>query len=326
MTDRKVTLKDIANDLGLSPTTVSLTLNQRESNIPEATQERIFDAARRMGYLRRPTLIRQKDWLNVALVSQAGASVQLTSFFSEVSRQLQNRMGSQSMRLLHLVDDPNFLEAALHQVDVVLTSSASLARSLEAQGQRSLVIQGDSAPDLVSVNCDDEGAGRIMAEHALELGHRRASLVFPPIHGRCISSRHQGFVERFKAGEGTICPLPKLDLQGNLREVLHKALQKKQAPTFLFCFADNLVFQVHRCLRLLGFDVPKDLSVAGVDDLHWGRLTHPAFSTVNLSEGLFADRVMEAIRHLQEGGAPYQVLVPTQLVARQTTSQPPPPR
>ena len=47
----KVTLKDIAREVGLSVTSVSLVLNNRPCKISEASRQRILETARRKGYI-----------------------------------------------------------------------------------------------------------------------------------------------------------------------------------------------------------------------------------------------------------------------------------
>jgi DNA-binding LacI/PurR family transcriptional regulator len=56
----------------------------------------------------------------------------------------------------------------------------------------------------------------------------------------------------------------------------------------------------------------------GTDNLYWGRLTAPAFSTVDLCEELFAEKVIEAIAHVKKGGEPYCLAVPVRMVPRET--------
>lgn len=47
----KTTLLDIANDVWLSKTTVSMVLNKKDINVSEETRNKIFEAAKRLNYI-----------------------------------------------------------------------------------------------------------------------------------------------------------------------------------------------------------------------------------------------------------------------------------
>ena len=47
----KTTLLDIAKEVGLSKTTVSMVLNKKDINVSEETRNRIFEAAKRLNYI-----------------------------------------------------------------------------------------------------------------------------------------------------------------------------------------------------------------------------------------------------------------------------------
>jgi len=324
MATSKVTLQTIADHLKLSKASVSLVLNHRDTKIPIETRDKILDAARSLGYIRRPTLLRQKDWLNVAMVEPSVDNFPATSFYAEVSSHLKSKMGSYKMRLLHIEEDPIYIEAALQQVDIVLTTNLNTALRMKERKKRSIVIQGNLHPDFTCIHCDDETAGQDMARHALELGHRHAALLFENLNSRCAKSRYRGFSETFVNGGGQIEKNLSVPFESDeyLSTVLKTHLEGNHPPTFLFCFADNLLFRVYRELRLMNLDVPKDISLAGVDDLIWGRLTYPSFSTVNLCEEMFAEKVLDAIQHTMDGKDPYHLKVPGKLVPRETTSKP----
>ena len=58
----RVTMKDVAQKVGVSSATVSLVLNRKENRIPDETKQKIFDAARELGYetKRQKSLVENK--------------------------------------------------------------------------------------------------------------------------------------------------------------------------------------------------------------------------------------------------------------------------
>lgn len=66
----RVTMKDVAQKVGVSSATVSLVLNRKENRIPDETKQKIFDAARELGYetKRQKSLVENKYGRNVIAV------------------------------------------------------------------------------------------------------------------------------------------------------------------------------------------------------------------------------------------------------------------
>ncbi|MFA6716391.1 MAG: LacI family DNA-binding transcriptional regulator, partial [Victivallaceae bacterium] len=180
-----------------------------------------------------------------------------------------------------------------------------------------ILSQGGKSDRCVSIFCDDYTAGRLAAEHAFEMGHRVAGIIFPSV----ASPRFSGFVETFSAAGGE-CPgkfrwSPVFE-HGKIEEFVKKNSKQKDLPSFFYCFADNIMFPVIRGLGANGLTVPDKVSLIGADNLYWGRFCRPAFTTVDLCEELFAEKLIEAIKHTAAGKPPYQLAVPVRLLRRET--------
>jgi DNA-binding LacI/PurR family transcriptional regulator len=189
---------------------------------------------------------------------------------------------------------------------------------LRGKGCKVILAQGGTVSGAICVHCDEFAAGSIAAAHAYEMGHRRADVIFPARS----TPRFDGFVETFSELGGTIpevftwiIPLNHRILE---REVAAKLAESKNPPSLFYCFADNILFPVIRALAAKGLSVPDDVSLIGTDNLYWGAFNNPAFTTVDLNEELFADKLIEAIGHAERGSEPYQIAVPVRLIERET--------
>lgn len=77
--------------------------------------------------------------------------------------------------------------------------------------------------------------------------------------------------------------------------------------------------------RELGLDVPGDLSIIGFDNVPESALSKPALTTIDQSMhrlGFEAARLLQGLVYGNSGGT-RQVLVPTQLIVRESTAPPP---
>src|SRR5579871_1105240 len=102
----RVTIKKIAEELGVSHSTVSRVLNDKQSNlVSDVTRERIMSAANRMGY--RPSRIAQA--LQGKATQLIGVMVPDTDdyFFQEVIRHLRRRLEASGYELMVFPSPPD---------------------------------------------------------------------------------------------------------------------------------------------------------------------------------------------------------------------------
>lgn len=326
---KKITIAELAKQLKLSPTTVSFVLNNHQNKgISETTRQRVLKQAAAMGYnrLQRSVL---DGWQKVAFLTERIEFFNFaTSFFAGVYNSL-NQQSTQhklefflrelriddEVKAFHRLSDMNRLD-----IKLFLTISTKMADFLLKHQQKVILIQGGSYDKCISIRCDDYAAGKITAEYALKMGHHTAGTIFP----NCESPRFKGFYDTFIAGGGH-CP-DEFNWQVSMQhdemlEQLTKLAAKPNLPSFFYCFADNLMFPAIRAFTANNLKVPDDISLVGADNLYWGRYAQPAFTTVDLSEELFADKVIEAIGHVNANIPPYDLTVPVQLIERETVKR-----
>ena len=133
----KVTLRDIARDVGLSTTAVSLVLNDRPCKISEESRRRIKEAARRKGYI--PNQIAR------SLVTRRSQTIGLiipnieSRFFSSLARRLE--LGCRERGYVLLITNS----------DDAAENDAGLARLLVNRGVDGLFVVGDGRRRLAGV-------------------------------------------------------------------------------------------------------------------------------------------------------------------------------
>src|SRR5580692_4245440 len=111
----RVTIKKIAQDLGISHSTVSRVLNDKQSNlISDATRERIMEAAARLGY--RPSRIAQA--LQGKGTQLIGIFVPDTDdcFFQTVLKEMRHTLEESGYELMVFESAPNQITAKWHRL------------------------------------------------------------------------------------------------------------------------------------------------------------------------------------------------------------------
>ena len=212
-------------------------------------------------------------------------------------------------------------------------------------------------PGIPSVNVDDRGGARAAAQHLIDLGHRRIGIVNSEHADHTESA---ALVAATPSGElhvshqrmlGWTDALAAAGLEPVLtREAVRPAewaageverpedvdaravrdlLERPDRPTAVLCFSDVMAYRVVRTAEALGLRVPEDLSVVGFDDSPLARRMRPALTTVRqdvAGKGREATTALtaaiEAARTGKKSSRAKRVVLPTQLVVRDSTAPP----
>jgi LacI family transcriptional regulator len=182
---------------------------------------------------------------------------------------------------------------AISQVDKVvlvppLSDSFEVHRVLNARGVRYVLISPSrpvsGAP---AIAIDDRLAALEMTQHLIGLGHRRIGFLAGRQGHVATLLRRQGFEEAF-AVAGLPSPDPTLirpaDFSFEVAVVEARALlERPDRPSAIFASNDEMAAAVLFVANDLGLSVPRDLSVAGFDDVQIARILSPALTTVSQS-------------------------------------------
>jgi hypothetical protein len=178
------TLHDVARHAKVSVATVSRALSRPEL-VNVETQQRIREVAGWLGYL--------PDAAGRALVSGSSRTVGIVvptldaAIFSRAIHGLQRRLAEAGYQLLVAAHDYSLAAEAsavramlAHRVDslvLVGTDRAEETRALLRAADLPVVVIWSFDDDFPCIGFDNEAAGRLAAEHLLDLGHRRIAMI-----------------------------------------------------------------------------------------------------------------------------------------------------
>ncbi len=338
----RVTLKDLASHLNLSPATISLVLNHSPvaAAIPDETQQRVFAAARELGY--RP------NYIAVSLRSQRTNSIGVLvpevsdPWAAEIVSGIESHLfanGYHYVLTSHRRSTPKLLEDDLDMltrraVDGMILVATELR---EPPQLPTVVISGHKRVDgLSNVVIDHDRAARLALTHLKELGHRRIALFRGQPGSSDTADRSRAI---FKAAASLGIDIPAqltLQLSGEEGDEVftpdapyqegyafaQKLLGRRMSFTALFAFDDASAIGAIRAFYDAGLRVPEDVSVVGFDDIQIAAYHNPRLTTVRqpLREmGRIAARVLlERINNPEQTEGTFVVVDP-ELIVRDST-------
>ena len=332
---KEVTIKDVAQLAGVSPSTVSKVMNG-SGRISEATKARVELAIRKINF--RPNSIarslRKSSTLSIGMINNARSSkntfvLQLMMAVEEAARREGFSVFMCNSRASQAREASYTEELIAKQVDgIIFLDNVVRERALPSAERNGipLVFLNEYAAQskYPSVIPDDQQGGYLATKHLLDLGHRRVGHISGRSKHEASQARLQGYRDALEEVGLPFDPTlvqgqDTWDESGGFESTL-RFLALSQPPTALFCASDTLAFGALDALRERGLRVPEELAVIGFDDSLAAAQKRPPLSSVALSFDemgkLAMDLLLTAIR---EGEAEAKVhRVPCPLVIRQS--------
>jgi len=331
-TAAQTTIAVIAEEVGVSVTTVSKVLNGHTDVAPE-TRARVEASLRHHHYQRRP---RRSSLRQIELVFHEYDSVwsmEIIRGVDSVARSAKVKVGLQQLERRHRPTqewlDSVLANAPLGVLFVLCTVTEPQREQLDRQRIPFVVVDSDSATSasVPTVGANNWNGGLVATRHLIELGHRRIAVISGPEDVLCSRARVAGF--RSAHDEAGLTVEPGLVRYGNFYidagfEHGMQLLAGPDRPTAVFAGSDMQAMGVYRAAQQLGLNIPRDLSVIGYDDLPMAAWIGPSLTTVNQPLREMARAATRMLLELAEGGQPAtrRIDFVTELVVRESTAPP----
>ncbi|MCC7450663.1 MAG: LacI family DNA-binding transcriptional regulator [Anaerolineae bacterium] len=331
---RAPTMRDVAQAVGVSVQTVSAVINNKPG-ITEETRTRVQEAILRLGY--RPYSIarslRTRRTGTIALVVSDIANPSFATMAS-AAEDYAHQFGY-SLIVYNTHDDREreksyFRSVTQRWIDGVMFVAAedhlSSPEAFQFASFPSVAI--DRIPEHysgLSVTLNNIEAGRMAAEHLLELGHTRIAHISGPLKLRLVRDRITGFIQAFEAR--CLTPLPCPAGMGDWTcasgyTAMQHILKTDPLPTAVFAANDRMAIGAIQACYETGVCVPRDMSVVGVDDIEVAAFQTPPLTTIRQPFVEFGTLAVRLLLEVIETGRPSQpqIVIEPLLIERQSTA------
>jgi LacI family transcriptional regulator len=329
---RQLTSRDIASLAGVSQTTVSRVLSGGP-HVSEATRSRVLAVLEETGYVPNTAarLMRAQASGVIGVVVGRVTSPFYPQILDHLATAIEARGRLMSVWISDAAEEGGTLEAIDHgAVDgFVFMTATPDSRSLRSALRRGSPTVLVNRP-LAGIACDqvvaDSPAGGVaIARHFLDGKRLRIAMIGGPHELSIIRERESGFVaELERSGR----PLEeRLSVCGELSHAdgyraMRELLEGGEAPDAVYCVNDVVAMGAIDATRDLGVDVPKDVWVAGFDDIEMSSWGAYSLTTVHQPMAEMADRAIEFVVERITGtapAAPREVRLAAELIVRRST-------
>ena len=331
-----ITLKAVAQHIGLTPGTVSAVLNDSPSarSIPQETKNRIHAAAKELNY--RPNFfartLRNKRTYTIGVIAEEIGDSYSSPIISGIESYLRKR-------------DYFFLTVVHRHDSVLLTRYSQLLSERGVEGIITVDTTVQEAPSLPTVAIaghkklkgvtnivlDHVRAAVLALNHFKDLSHERVAFM----RGNPVSSDAKDRWDAIcrVAGELGLKIDPELTMQIDtddptpmLGYPFTKQLLARNKPfTALFAYNDISAIGAIRAIQEQGLRVPQDISVMGFDDIPGAAFHTPSLTTVQQPLNRMGEVAAQVLLERIEGQKEYpsEIAIEPELVVRESTAKAP---
>ncbi|MDR3148164.1 MAG: LacI family transcriptional regulator [Treponema sp.] len=327
-----ISIKDIAKQVGTSPSTVSRVVNGKQ-HVNSEKRQRILSLIKETGYMpdkaARSMVLRRS--FTVGLVIADTFNMFQQQLFSIIERYLE-ALGYHTLFLFAKFDEAGE-EACLARIKKEKLDGLILFHEVHHLGFYEHFIK--AALPVVAATCnyrdfpalrvDDQQAAFEAVCHLISLGHRKIGM----INGRGHpfgSHRLEGYYRAMDAlkssrEECQVAAVPHYTAEYGM-EGMRELLSRGMDFTALFASTDELAIGAIRVLRDEGLRVPEDISVIGFDDINMSNYIIPRLTTIHQPLEEIGEQTALTLhrRIIDRVSATPEQIFPHRLIIRESTA------
>lgn len=286
----KTTMKEVAEYCGVSVTTVSYCLNGN-SEIPERTKEKVFKAAKELNYVPNAQArgLKSKRTFNIGVF--------IPDFDGPVHHRILSGISDQIQK-----ENPNYhviVTIADNSFNLVKGCSVDLAIIMDSRTNKDLIKElaeivpiivfdiDVNYPNVYKISIDNFNGMYNEVNDLIKTGSKKIAYLLGSSSSIHNKERYNGYVKALTDNNIEFDSKLVYDADAFTEsrgyQVISNLLDSKQYDfDTLVCSNDELALGSIRALQEHHINIPKDIKVAGFDNIDKGILISPNLSTVNV--------------------------------------------
>ena len=333
---KKVTLRDVAKALGVSPSTVSFALNNK-GRLPDERRTEIRELAAKMGYTPNPMAraLRGADTGCIGLVINYFNNPYYRSFLVGLESSANDYGFS-----FAVTQHRDIFEWEQKQVKLLAERGMDGLIVVPCSGETEhltdiiktygipVVLTSHTLPGFAGVEADNARGARMMAEHILSLNRPNNILLAGRMRKSAINTREEVFRKIMSARdpnfdiEENVFYTKTLTADGGFR-VMGAIAAKFRPPYSVFAVSDEIALGAMRFCRQNRLRIPKDVAIAGYSDIEILEDYGIPLTTIRIPARSIGANTVELLLEMKRSqkifDCPPIITLPVSLITRSST-------
>lgn len=332
-----ITIKEMANMLGISTTTVSNVIHGKTSEVSPATIEKVQKMLEEYDYVpninARNLASNKSKIIGVAMVNRKrGYSNYLQdAFIGELVGSIERALRTSGyFMMMYFSENAEELIRTVYSWNVdgmiIFGVQKEDYQTIRKKFKKPQVFI-DSYIDEIQINgvnigLDDRRGGYIMAKYLISKGHTKIAYLADNLKGSDYE-RYCGFAAALNEAHIPVGKENFIEIRSeeyNLSESLDEICELTKDFTAFFCASDYYALMIMNTLKDHGVRVPEDISICGFDDNMYSQLSRPAITTIHQSASEKGELAVKYLMDQLEGKKidSSWIVLPVELVERDT--------
>ena len=332
----RTSLKDLAQELGVSIATVSRALRS-SPEIGQDMQMKVKELAKRRNY--RPNPFAQSLRKEAPRVIGVVVPNLVTHYYAAVLDGIEDeaRKAGYSVISANTHEDTdteiraidNFISLHVEGIIACLSQNTTDYSHFEEIANMGipLVFFGRTCltDRFSSVTANGDEAAFKATQHLIDTGSRRIAFIGGPNHLDMVKRRKHGYLEALRENripiDRNLVACEKIDYEWAL-ETTTNLLQQAERPDAILAFNDIITFAAFTAIKQQGLRIPEDVALIGfTDDVHAQYVT-PRMSAIEDQSHLMGQTACQLLLKTINGDPKiYRKIVPQELVIRDTSAR-----
>ena len=336
MAKHRISLKDLAQKLGVSIATVSRALHS-SPEIGKEMQERVKALARELNY--KPNPFAQSLRLEAPRVIGVVVPNLVTHYYAAVLDGIETEARKAGYSVIsanshELREDEaraidNFNSLHVEGIIACLAQDTTDYSHFDevAQAGIPLVFFGRTCmtDQFSSVTANGDEAAQQATQHLIDTGSKRIAFIGGPNHLDMVKRRKHGYLEALRENripiDRTLVACGRIDFEVAMQAALD-LLRREDRPDAILAFNDIITFAAFSAVKELGLRIPEDVALIGfTDDVHASYVT-PRLSAIEDQSELMGKTACQLLLQQIAGDTKvYKKIIPQKLVIRETSAK-----
>lgn len=336
MKQRRVSLKDLAKQLGVSTATVSRAL-RGSHEVGKDVREKVQALAKALNY--RPNPFAQSLRSEAPKVIGVVLPDLVTHYYSAVLDGIEDyaskegysviAMNSREDHEREMLAVDNFIGLHVEGIIACLSQDTvdySHFEEIHRMGIPLVFFARTCLPELFSsVVANGAEAAELATRHLIETGSRRIAFIGGPNHLDMVKRRKHGYLEALKAFgipiDRSIVVCEKISFDA-AHETAMRMLRSDCPPDAILAFNDVVTYAAFDAIKSLGLRIPQDVAIIGFTDTDASTLVTPKMSTIEDQSHRTGEKACELLmRNIAGDHNIYKEVVPMILRIRESSDK-----
>ena len=294
MKQHRVSLKDLAAQLGVSIATVSRAL-RNSHEVGEELREKVQELAKELNY--RPNPFAQSLRSEAPKVIGVVVPNLVTHYYSAVLDGIEDYASQEGYSVIAINSHENYIKEEkaidnfinMHVEGIIAclsqdTVDYSHFEEIHKMGIPLVFFARTCLPELFSqVVANGAEAAEQATAHLLDTGSKRVAFLGGPNHLDMVRRRKHGYLEALKERripiDRDIIICNKIDFESS-RETALEILSKENRPDAILAFNDIITYAAFDAIKTLGLRIPEDVAIIGFTDTDASAFVTPKLSSI----------------------------------------------